>query len=92
MDKTEKQIRKRIDSARRSVLYDLDRKVKDIKNNLILNSTNSGMNIVENRQLLDIELPVRDPEAFTAFDKALETAPDKEKAFVRIYWRSLIIF
>ncbi|XP_072758694.1 uncharacterized protein [Anoplolepis gracilipes] len=75
-----------INSSKRSILYDVDNKVNNVKQ--VILSCNIGMpknNIKELKESLDVVFPIKTFEDFLLLDEALANSEEKRKALMNFY-------
>jgi len=73
-----------INSAKRSILYDVEKKINDVKHALIasrmMELPNDNINNVKDE--LGVVFPIKTMENFLLFEEAIATSQEKKKALV----------
>lgn len=80
----EHRIISRINSTKRSIEYDLNKKLEDLKNTIIVQNNIRGASITEAKSTLDKDIPLKDIEEFKEFDENLIDNDNKQNALVSI--------
>lgn len=73
----------KISSAKKSILYDIDKKLQDIKN--IIQIREPGPSLAENIEILQTDFPIATIQHFIAFDYSLKDDQQKQKALVSFH-------
>ncbi|XP_014488017.1 PREDICTED: uncharacterized protein LOC106751597 [Dinoponera quadriceps] len=76
-----------IKSAKRSILYDMDKKINDLKNTIISNHITKmpKENITNCKEDLGVALPLQTMEDFITFEEAVATCQEKKRALKEFY-------
>lgn len=81
-EELQSEIIRQINSSKRSILYDLDRKIHEVKNMLISQPRTATNNIEQSREKLDVVLPIKSLENFLELEDSLMNSPEKKEALV----------
>lgn len=80
------ELAKKIDSAKRSIQYDLDRKINEINNNIMFSSRSTLQHGSDARKKINTPLPITDLEDFLKFERSLQNDDEETKnALVSVY-------
>lgn len=83
MRKLEKKLSRKLESLKRSLLYDFQRRFENVQNSISAANEVFGMNCTNNKQILGItQLPFQSIETFSEFDESLKNNFEKERAMV----------
>lgn len=87
IDQKFKQLQKKTQNilfAKRSILYDIDNKIMEVKNTIIINSQSvtSQISIEKSKETLAITLPTVSVDHFLQLENLLKDSPEKKEALV----------
>ncbi|XP_024878436.1 uncharacterized protein LOC112458849, partial [Temnothorax curvispinosus] len=92
LDEKFKTVVKTIKSAKRSILYDVEKKTNQLKlaiiNSNAIATPNANINDIETK--LKVVFPIRTIEDFLLFEEAIGTSEEKKKALIK--WNQILIF
>lgn len=83
------ELKSAISSAKRSILYDINKKMDEVKRIKIINDTTTNTNVSKLKEALGIVLPLKTMEDFMIFENELEGSANKRKALVRVSYHIL---
>ncbi|KAK0174973.1 hypothetical protein PV327_008759 [Microctonus hyperodae] len=84
----EKKIFAELEAMKRSIIYDVDKKNKELKHILMNMSNNSSepkKNLTGVKEELECQIPITNIEEFLAFEGNLLESPNKKKALLDLY-------
>ncbi|XP_071573423.1 uncharacterized protein [Temnothorax nylanderi] len=91
LDEKFKKVLAAIKSAKRSILYDVEKKTNDIKlailNNMMATSNNS---LNDTQTELGVVFPIQTIQDFLSFEEAIATSEGKKKALIK--WNRILVF
>lgn len=74
-----------INSAKRSILYNVDKKVNDIKNAIEASTEMPKENLNSIKDKLGVALPIKTIEEFLSFEEMIATTEEKKQALIHFY-------
>ncbi|XP_043271501.1 uncharacterized protein [Venturia canescens] len=90
LNEIKRDLMRAIDSAKRSLQYDLDKKIVEINNNIMFSSKSALKHGSEARKVITTALPINNLEDFLKFDKSLQDENAETKSALIILLKSSV--